>query len=260
MRVFVHVLERMVNEMELNERIVDSKKLAAIRNYEDVLIGNTKKFFKSGLGQLMSDEELAQYWWTYGLKTLCHFDCTQALNYCDDKLVHQLGLDKTLDMFATKPHNPKGNYDFALAKVYPTELSYTKSQRCIEEFEHANHIGIYEKINDAYIYPKGFFTGADGDYNIGVCLNYCIANFLTSKSQLELYEFFASPDGEAFLQKYKFPKKKIKGFDDVLDYFYAYQPEESKNLFLYQLVKFNRDRLSTISQEDFKKYQDSINA
>lgn len=227
--------------MELHERKVDEKKIAAIRNYEDKLIGQTSSFNKKELCELMREDELVKYWWDYALKTLCKFDCDQALNYCDDKLIKMLYLDSTLSMFKNKPHNVKDNYAFAIAIVYPEEFHYSKTAQCIDEFEHVNHLGKYAGVDDNYVFPKKFFSGSEGQINTSICLTYCIANFLNFKSELGIYEFFASEESEQFLKQYKFPSKKKRVTEDNLEYFYKHLPNERKNEFYYNLVKFNRD-------------------
>lgn len=227
--------------MTLDERKIDEKKLAAIRNYEDKLIGQTSSFNKKELTEIMREEELVKYWWNYALKTLCRFDCDQALDYCDDKLVKMLYLDNTLSMFKNKSHNAKDNYSFVISMIYPEDFKYSKTAQVIDEFEHANHIGRYAGIDDNYVFSKKFFSGPEGNINTSICLTYCITNFLNYKSELEIYEFFASNESEKFLKKYKFPSRKKRMASDNLEYFYQHLSDDKKNQLYYNLIRFNKE-------------------
>ena len=134
------------------------------------------------------------------------------------------------------------NYDFAVALVYPKEAKYSAAKRAIDEYERVNHLGKYVNDPNDYSYSKGFWNKPE---NTALCLGYCIQNFLSYKSQYELYKFFASPDALKFIKDHNLLDAFRKSICETpLELFHKSLDYSARDEFLYHMVK-RESELST---------------
>ena len=230
----------------LKDRYVDDHVYCVLSEYEKVLLGNKKKFsVPKTVDKKDKIDDLAALWWSYAIKDICHWDYDQAVAFVDSEFVKQMRLEPSFQHIPPdkRPHVSKNmNYDFAVALVYPKEAKYSAAKRAIDEYERVNHLGKYVNDPNDYSYSKGFWNKPE---NTALCLGYCIQNFLSYKSQYELYKFFASPDALKFIKDHNLLDAFRKSICETpLELFHKSLDYSARDEFLYHMVK-RESELST---------------
>lgn len=88
-------------------------------------------------------------------------------------------------------------------------------------------------------FPKGYFDGMQGMYRSLICFQYMITLLKPFDDVGDMYKFFASNRGTATLKKYKLNIVCNTIYETPIDYLHAALPSEHKDLYLFNMYKFN---------------------
>lgn len=114
--------------------------------------------------------------------------------------------------------------------LYPREIPYNHAQATLE---------IYQRVisDEARAYPKRFFHDEEGIQRARICLSYVLRNKLFFSSIEDMYERFASSEGQQILIQFHLTAAAIL-FETPIDYLHQSLSETQRNDFLYNYHKF----------------------
>lgn len=201
---------------------MDTRVATLLQEYDEILTGRrkllstaifveNKKQNERVIGQFLRIIFKYYICWTpsaafesFSRETLNHFKLNQLLYYIEFPKEFSMDSD---------PY-------YLVSLAYPS-LRLTQRERCLK---------IYTKIlhGDLKKYPKGFFTGTDGEENAKTCLRYAVSERLSFHSLFEMYEYF-DKSGSAFLKKNFLFQAFSQNWRHPAEYLYDALPNSQKN-------------------------------
>ena len=106
-------------------------------------------------------------------------------------------------------------------------------------------------------YPKGFFTGREGEENAKVCLRHALSEGMALKTIPEIYQMF-STDGVRFLRSKMLNTAYVENWKDPLDYLHASLAPSQKDELLYRKLK--GEKLASSIGWNLRRINDNLNS
>ncbi len=206
-----------------------------IYEYERVLIGKRKNFpsyiFPSNKEQ---KERVAIEIMRYGVSKYLGWNKEQAATNLTYEMLEKIKVGDLVSYLIYPPEiDPKKDTFFIINKLYPG----------LREFNFRDLvIGVYKKVLSGELsrFPKGFFEGDNGELRAGLCLQYALSQNKIFSSLDEAYEFFTSPQSNAFLKKMKICGPLITLFSTPLEYFHYTLSDEARSELYYNYYVFQK--------------------
>ena len=206
-----------------------------IYEYENILMKKTKSFKCSFEGSFQENCIEVGVIWRYAITRLLKWTPQQALKYLSADIVNMLRLDKT---FPAINYNPKKDfaqdYRFVLQYAFPGEISFSKTDEAISEYEHIAKIGKWANDKEDYRCPKNFFRDNEGISRASILLNYVISLYLGDMSTDDLYDFFAdTKSAKKWLKEKQLTIPLTVIYTNPLEYLHYSLPADLKDDLLF---------------------------
>lgn len=174
----------------------------------------------------------------YAIENVLKWNVDEAIQKFDKYIIRVMKLEDVLNYIQWPDEIIKGDPKYILSLLYPERVKINmqkKTEELLVSILNSNHKQ----------FPREFFTGTIGFYRYCACIKYLINNFKWFESAEEVYEYFLSPEGDEFLEKYKLKTPGVQLDINILnvlnvllkgvennDLFYSYYSFQKK----YELI------------------------
>ena len=132
----------------------------------------------------------------YAIENILKWNVDEAVQKFDKYIIRVMKLEDVLNYIQWPDEILKGDPTYILSLLYPDRVKINM-QKKTEEL-------LVSILNSSHKqFPREFFTGTIGFYRYCACVKYLINSYKWFETAEEVYEFFLSPEGDAFLEKYK---------------------------------------------------------
>jgi len=211
-----------------------------INDYEEALMNNRKgvpvAYFQSTKEQ---NERKALVVFKYAIEYILGYDPIAARDKLDYETLEKLKLAELLNYINFPPEiDPKKDIFYIAWRLYPFTVNLTEREKVIR---------VYKQLLDGSrkTYPHNFFSGYSGKTRAKLCLQYLIEQKINPSSVDELYNMFASPNGNKILVSNKL--KIYTRYGTPLEFLHDSLPKGDKNNALYHFYQFKKN--STLAKE-----------
>ena len=202
-----------------------------ISEYEQVLIGNISKIpprlFQN---EPAANEQLALSVFQYAIENLLCWTPTEAYQLFSPAVVETMRLKQLLNYIKFPSELTKDNTEHIVYLIYPKEVPYDFAKYVIQTYN--------KVLNGEIRYPREYMYGNKGLVRSGICLQYAIKNSKVFHSVEEMYRFFCSPEGFAFLREKKLYQLYKSFYDNPLQYLHYSLPDSLKNELYFNYYTF----------------------
>lgn len=205
-----------------------------IYEYENILLGK-KKNFTTTYFELSAEqnEKTALLVFHHAIKHYLRWNQKQVEECLDWNVIRRMRLC-TLMKYIRFPAESDREKDLYILynKLYPR-----RSRAGLKE----PTISVYKRVlsGERTKFPKGYFDGIEGMYRSLICFQYMITLLKPFNNVDEMYKFFASNRGTAALKKHKLSIVCNTIYETPIDYLHTALPSEHRNVFLFNMYKFN---------------------
>lgn len=202
-----------------------------ISEYEQILIGNRPKFssknFRFDPG---SNERIVLFVFKYAIEELLNWKPHEAEYLFTYAVVRSLKLQTLLHHIQFPCELTLRNTEYIVHLLYPRAVPYNFKKYVLATYERV--------MRNEIKYPKDYMFGNKGLIRAGLCMQYALKKHKLFHSTEEMYAFFASPDGKAFLKKYKLQQLYRRFYKTPIDYLHHSIPDTLRCEFYYCYYKF----------------------
>lgn len=202
-----------------------------ISEYEQVLIGNISKIpprlFQN---EPAANEQFALSVFQYAIENLLCWTPTETYQLFSPAVVETMRLKQLLNYIKFPSELTKDNTEYIVYLIYPKDVPYDFAKYVIQTYN--------KVLNGEIRYPREYMYGNKGLVRSGICLQYAIKNSKVFHSVEEMYRFFCSPEGFAFLREKKLYQLYKSFYDNPLQYLHYSLPDSLKNELYFNYYTF----------------------
>lgn len=209
--------------------------------YDQVLLGRKetcgKELFESTVNGRKeynpADEERALKIIRYAFEYFLGWTPEQIKANIDQNVLKMLKLDGIVRQRIRFPVElePMENLQYLVHRMYPHLYTYN-AREAIEAY--------YDRVLSGEVkrFKKGFFTENNGEKRAQICLNRMLQMSGLYESPRELYDIFASTEGNKLLMKYKLHSAARDLYSFPIDFLHYTLPESMRDECYYQEKRF----------------------
>ena len=218
--------------------------IAAIIEYEELLIGNQERLSSSFIGYTTRKQDQLKDLLKFTFENILRWTPEQVRNKTSIELLQSLKAAKIFSYLDYPNELDKTTDTFYLAKIlYPKEIRYSHRDIVLRTYE-----AVLSKRRNKF--PQDFFSDKNGTLNFSICLNYYLATryegMLRFVNIEEAYDYFANEkEANSLLTKAKLYNACYDLYESSLDMFHDILITEQKDDFLYMERKFNNEYKKT---------------
>lgn len=202
-------------------------------DYEMSLINNTKlgttDFYEKSIKYSNQNKALACI--RYAIEDILMWSVEDAKKNFDRYMIKIMKLDDVINYIQWPDEVLKGDPKYILSLLYPKEVKVNmqkKTEELLKEVLNSSHKQL----------PREFFTGINGFYRYCACLKYIINNYKWFETAEEVYHFFYTSEGDAFLEKYKLKTPGIQLDINIFDCLHILLKGKENNDLFYSYYSF----------------------
>lgn len=202
-----------------------------ISEYEHVLVGNLPKIpprlFQN---EPAANEQLALTVFKYAIEKLLQWTPKEAYKLFSPDVIETMKLTQLLNYIDFPTELTKNNTEYIVYLIYPKEVPYDFAKYVIQTYN--------KVLNGERRYPREYMYGNKGLIRASICLQYAIKNNIVFHSVEEMYRFFCSPNGLAFLKEKKLYQLYKSFYKTPLQFLHFSLPDGLKNELYYNYYTF----------------------
>ena len=232
----------------------DINQRSIIYDYENLLLGRTKKFSEGLLDDtktLESRRKIAGTIWNYAITHYLGWTAKEADLYMTSEIAEKLLLNKVYKRIDLDPTRVLfRDFRFILQYAFPGEIKYDIKEEAISEYERTAKIGKWRNNTEFHKYPKKFFLCLEGEERANILLNYVVSLYMGDLSSEMLYDFFfqkAKAKKWLVAKNLGVPLKQLYE-DEPLEYFHTAIDDRKKDDFFYYNNKIRIEVTSKMNE------------
>lgn len=212
-------------------------------DYEDSLIGRKNEigayqFYGRTPGGANQQRAITVI--RYALETLLRWNKADILQKFDEYIIRKMKLTKLLNYIDWPVEVEKGDPHYILYLLFPDDVKMDGHSLAEQTLRYV--------LDGKGSFPREYFSGTDGYYRYCICIRYLIDNNLVFYNLDDLYSFFLSEKGNAFLEKnrVKVPAEML-GIN-IIDVLHDLTKDETNSDIIYLFHKFLLEHKSIVAK------------